>query len=104
VWTEYELTRGGVVYNAPTVANQSGSTTFSRCLGHGALPYGDASELHGASRVAWYAHTPQPLGKQVYNGFVLLTLQSANGQVTSVNEAFYDLGSTVPTWSQALYR
>ncbi|MGH9445713.1 MAG: hypothetical protein ACRD3O_08305, partial [Terriglobia bacterium] len=93
----------GVVYKAPSVANQPGSSTFSRCLGHGALPYGDASELHGASRVEWYAHTPQPSGKQVYNGFAMLTLQSANGRVTSISEEFYDLGSTAPAWSKALY-
>ncbi|HEV2419293.1 MAG TPA: metallophosphoesterase [Terriglobia bacterium] len=92
----------GVVYTNPTKSNPP-SATYCRCLGHGALPYGDASELHGAQGVAWYAHTPQPSSVLVYNGSALLTLKSADGQLTSITEEFYDLGSTTATWSKVLY-
>ncbi|MGH9377936.1 MAG: metallophosphoesterase family protein [Terriglobia bacterium] len=92
----------GVVYKNPTLSVPP-SATYCRCLGHGALPYGDASELHGAPGVEYYAHTPQPSSVLVYNGSALLTLKSANGQVTSITEEFYDLGSTTAAWSKALY-
>ncbi|MGH9407077.1 MAG: metallophosphoesterase family protein [Terriglobia bacterium] len=88
----------GVVYKAP-----AGSRTLGRCLGHGALPFGDASELHGAPAVEWYAHTPQPSSKLAYNGSALLTLKSAAGQLASIDEAFYDLESPAPKWTKSLY-
>lgn len=92
----------GVVYTNPTKSNPP-AATYCRCLGHGALPYGDAGELHNAPGVAYYAHTPQPSSVLVYNGWVLLTLKSALGQLTSITEEFYDLSSTAATWTKALY-
>jgi hypothetical protein len=92
----------GIVYKSPTVTSPP-SNTFGRCLGHGALPFGDASELHGAAAVEWYAHSPQPGSKLVYNGSVLLTVESANGLVTKITEEFYDLGSPTNTWSKTIY-
>lgn len=92
----------GVVYTNPTKSSPP-SATYCRCLGHGALPFGDASELHGAPGVAYYAHTPQPSSVLVYNGWALLTLASADGKMTAITEALYDLGSSTPQWTKALY-
>jgi hypothetical protein len=48
-----------------------------RCLGHGAIPYGNASDLAGAPAVEWYEtgganDTLAP--ERVLNGYVLITL------------------------------
>ncbi|HEY4561444.1 MAG TPA: metallophosphoesterase [Thermoanaerobaculia bacterium] len=47
-----------------------------RCLGHGAIPWGNARALQGLSTVTWYETTPNPVNPtiQVMNGFVLLKL------------------------------
>jgi hypothetical protein len=73
----------GVVY-AP--ADPSG--TKCRCCGHGALPWGEASELAPNTKVVWHENrkandpdTPQ----RVYNGFAVLRL---NGP--TIQETFYD--------------
>lgn len=48
-----------------------------RCIGHGAIPYGTASELHGEAQVEWYetelaADPALPL--RVKNGFAVVNL------------------------------
>jgi hypothetical protein len=85
----------GMVYKTPTV---TGKKTLARCLGHGALPFGDAWGLANCARINYYAHTRNlsvPGGKRVYNGFVMLTINS-NGQV---NEAFYEQNNPNSVWS-----
>ncbi|HEX8170415.1 MAG TPA: metallophosphoesterase [Thermoanaerobaculia bacterium] len=76
----------GIVYNTPLV---NGANTYGRCAGHGAIPFGNASELTNAPNVAWYAQTPDPdappQGLRVYNGFAVLTIDGAN-----VTETLYD--------------
>lgn len=75
----------GVAYTTP---NPASLTTIARCVGHGAIPFGDGWGLTRARYVDYYAHTPNPQGgaNRVKNGFVLLTLAST-GQVT---EEFYE--------------
>ena len=58
----------------------SGTPVYPRCIGHGAIPYGDASELEGVEQVLWYetknADDPDiPL--RVLNGFAHLQLDGA---------------------------
>lgn len=59
-----------------------------RCSGHGALPWGEASDLANSPNVVWYekrlADDPD-IPERVYNGFVLLTLDGPN-----IKEVFYD--------------
>ena len=59
-----------------------------RCAGHGALPWGHASDLANSPTVVWYenrnAHDPD-IPERVYNGFVMLTLDGPN-----ITEVFYD--------------
>lgn len=85
----------GIVYKTPTV---TGNKTLARCVGHGAIPFGDAWGLTRSPRISYYAHTPNfnvPGGKRVYNGFAMLTIDS-NGQV---NEAFYGQDNPNTVWS-----
>ncbi|MGH9972188.1 MAG: metallophosphoesterase family protein [Pyrinomonadaceae bacterium] len=82
----------GVAYKSPTVTNRK---TLARCVGHGAVPYGDAFGLASSVQVDYYAHTPAPLPLRVLNGFVLLTIDS-NGVVT---EEFYEQGNTSVKYS-----
>jgi hypothetical protein len=59
----------------------------SRCCGHGALPWGQASSLQN-SMVVWYEHRPAndpDIPQRVLNGFAVLKLDGAN-----VQEIFYD--------------
>jgi hypothetical protein len=84
----------GIVYSSNSAA---GSTTKARCLGHGALPFGNAYALHDNSgnpipQVLYYTHDPVPnpnhnpqLDNRVLNGYAVLTL-TAN----SITEDFYD--------------
>jgi hypothetical protein len=64
------------------------SGILCRCCGHGALPWGQASDLANSPNVLWYenrlAKDPD-IPERVFNGFVMLTL---NGP--SVQETFYD--------------
>jgi len=106
----------GIVYDTPITIPATPSTllqpaipsyttsTYARCLGHAALPYGLGTSLAGQTgRIAWYANTPQPApSKQLYNGFAVLTLSDNNGQLT-ITENFYDLGGTAPTWTKQIY-
>ncbi|MCK5355702.1 MAG: metallophosphoesterase [Methyloprofundus sp.] len=50
---------------------------YTRCVGHGAIPYGNATDLENAAKVAWYetalANDPD-IPVRVLNGFAELTL------------------------------
>jgi hypothetical protein len=77
----------GVAYNSNSVI---GAGTLGRCVGHSAIPYGNA---HGmiTRNVDYYAHTNLGIGtKQVQNGFAVVTF-GADG---SLVEAFYEVGAT----------
>ncbi len=57
-----------------------------RCAGHGAIPYGDAPDLDGASAVEWYEKLnarDKSVPERVLNGYVRVTI---NG--TSLTEEF----------------
>lgn len=83
----------GVAYKSPTVTQR---TTLARCVGHGAVPYGDAFGCASSSQVDYYSHTPAPNPPRVYNGFVLLTI-AASGVIT---EEFYEQGSTIAKFTR----
>lgn len=89
----------GIVYDMPmqisdkTNGNNFRTKTYARCLGHAALPYGDAVSLNGKP-IVWRAEnkrTDKP--KELYNGFAMLTLSSNGTRVNSVLEEFYDVSS-----------
>jgi hypothetical protein len=84
----------GIVYPNPTYTK---NIVYGRCVGHGALPYGNGSGLASApqSQVQCYANTPNPsVPPRVMNGFVLLTI-TISGQVT---ETFYQQDGTQAPW------
>ncbi len=86
----------GIVYKTPTV---TGRKTLARCLGHGALPFGQAWGLVNAPYVSYYANTLNPNGGgvRVYNGFALLTI-TKQGTVT---EAFYQQDTAQPVYTNS---
>ena len=86
----------GIIYNSPTV---TGRKTLARCLGHGALPFGQAWGLVGSSYVSCYANTLNPNGNgiQVYNGFVLLTITSSG----TVTEELYQQSTAQPIYTNS---
>jgi Calcineurin-like phosphoesterase len=76
----------GVVYNDKAASD----STLARCLGHAAIPFGDASWLHNQPTVDYYTHTPLNDGfknnaLRMKNGFAILEI--SNGQLT---ETWYD--------------
>jgi Calcineurin-like phosphoesterase len=75
----------GVVYQPQ--ANGTAAVPC-RCCGHGALPWGEATELAGNAHVLWYenrsAHDPD-IPQRVLNGFAMLYLSGPN-----IEEVFYD--------------
>jgi hypothetical protein len=84
----------GIVYPNP---NNMGAKMYGRCVGHGALPFGNAWGLQTvpASQVQCYANTPNPnTASLMMNGFVLLTI-TKTGQVT---ETFYQQDGTKAPW------
>ncbi|AUP77388.1 metallophosphoesterase family protein [Flavivirga eckloniae] len=90
----------GIVYDMPMhIPDKNGegngfsTTTYARCLGHAALPYGDGESLQDKP-ITWRAQnkrTDKP--KELYNGFAMLTLKSNGGAVNSILEQFYDTSS-----------
>ena len=59
-----------------------------RCCGHGALPWGKASDLANSPNVEWYesrSANDKDVPERVYNGFVTLKLDGPN-----LRETFYD--------------
>jgi hypothetical protein len=98
----------GIVYNNPVTIPVPGkpdftTNTYARCAGHGALPYGVATTLPDNSNVLWQANSPIPSSKQIYNGFVLLSLQSSNNQVTQISESYFDPSSGQAKWNFNIY-
>lgn len=84
----------GIVYPNPTA---TGNSFYGRCVGHGAIPTGNAWGLAAAppSQVQCYDNTPLPgVPLRVMNGFALLTITST-GQVT---ETFYQQDGKPATW------
>jgi len=100
----------GVVYNSNATMSSTGKTkTLCRCVGHAALPFGNAYYWKDGTRynlgqskcVDYYAHTP--LSKppkcpqwtyRVKNGFAVFTLSKG-----AIQEAFYEQGNTTPVWT-----
>ena len=83
-----------IVYPNPTF---TGHHFYGRCVGHGALPFGDAWGLAAAppTQVLCYANDPNPRRSPwMKNGFLLLTI-TQSGQVT---EAFYQQDGTPAPW------
>jgi Calcineurin-like phosphoesterase len=84
----------GIVYPNPTFTRNN---VYGRCVGHGAIPYGNGWGLAAApaSQVTAYANTPNAkVPPRVMNGFVMLTI-TTTGQVT---EAFFQQDGTVAPW------
>jgi hypothetical protein len=88
----------GIVYPNP---NNMGDKVYGRCVGHGALPFGNAWGLEPTANpkpdVQCYANTPNPNTNPyplMMNGFVLLTI-TQKGQVT---ETFYQQDGTQAPW------
>jgi|SRR5215831_11361330 len=86
----------GIVYPNPTFTKNN---VYGRCLGHGALPFGDAWGLATVpkSQVQAYANTARPNPNPtplMMNGFILLTI-TQSGQVT---ETFYQQDGSQAPW------
>lgn len=80
-------THNGIVYNAKAASGE----TKARCLGHAAIPFGDASWLKDEERVDYYTHTPlndnyPNNSKRVKNGFAILEFDEAG----TLSETWYD--------------
>ena len=108
----------GVVYNNnATMSSKRKTKTLCRCVGHSALPFGNAYywengtkyDLGQSQYVDYYASTPlctppnctcPQWTYRVKNGFAVLTLSQ-----NAITEAFYEQGNTTPVWtSQPLSR
>jgi hypothetical protein len=67
---------------------QGPAGTLCRCCGHGALPWGYASDLASSPNVVWYEKRPAndpDIPQRVFNGFAMLKLDGP-----SIQETFYD--------------
>lgn len=88
-------TNGGPTYwywghkhMAVVYTTQVSKGVLCRCCGHGALPWGHASELANNPNVAWYEHrsaNDPDIPQRVLNGFAVLSLNGPN-----IQETFYD--------------
>ena len=77
-----------------------GYKNYGRCVGHGALPFGNAWGLAATppSQVQCYDNTPNlKMPYLMMNGFVLLTI-TKTGQVT---ETFYQQDGTKAPWANS---
>jgi len=78
----------GVVYRPRAAEGSLDGTINCRCCGHGALPWGHATELDNNPNVVWYenrsANDPD-IPQRVLNGFAMLYLDGPN-----IQEVFYD--------------
>lgn len=77
---------------------QASKGVLCRCCGHGALPWGQASELAKSSNVEWYEHrsaNDPDIPQRVLNGFAVLALNGPN-----IQETFYDENGGV-AWKSA---
>ena len=99
----------GHIHNGIVYTDQACSTTKARCLGHAALPFGNAyywkggakHDLGDSPRVAYYSNTPKPNPRElpgwrnrVLNGFTVVTLGK-----DSLSEAVYEQGNPRPVWT-----
>lgn len=77
---------------------QGAAEVLCRCCGHGALPWGQSSDLANSPNVVWYesrlAKDPD-IPQRVFNGFAMLKLDGPN-----IQETFYDENGGVAWASQ----
>ncbi|WP_127130587.1 metallophosphoesterase family protein [Pseudoflavitalea rhizosphaerae] len=96
----------GIVYNKPIhipIASPKLSTqTWARCLGHAALPYGDAANLIN-KQITWRSTNRKPNSKELYNGWAMLNFTLNNNTVTQIQESFYDLSQNAPVFRQIIF-
>jgi len=86
---------GGAVYwyyghehMAVVYMPQEPAGLLCRCCGHGALPWGQSSDLANGANVIWYEHRnagDPDIPHRVFNGFAVLKLDGPN-----IQETFYD--------------
>ncbi len=108
----YGHTHNGIVYNDNSVTKNY-KTAFNRhpkirCIGHGAIPFGNGYDLYDSSgkpiaAVDYYAHTPLPKPdvqqqKRVLNGFAMLTLQK--GTLTEDVYEVSPVGTMQRVWTK----
>ena len=78
----------GHVHAAAVYKPYGPANVLCRCCGHGALPWGHASDLANSQHVAWYENRnarDTDIPERVFNGFAVLKLAGSNLQ-----EIFYD--------------
>lgn len=91
----------GVAYNHKSAAK----TSFVRCAGHSAIPFGNAWSLEDQNgnlipAVDYYAKTQSPVGPpRVRNGFVVVTI-TKNATTDTLTEEFYEQGNPRPVWGK----
>ena len=95
----------GIAYSRAAI---HGDTTAMRCVGHSAVPNGEAWELLGKDgktipQVSYFANTPvDPEGEstaRVFNGFALLTICKETSRI--LEEEFFELdsnGAAIKRW------
>ncbi len=86
----------GIVYTASSAAG-----TYARCVGHGAIPFGNGYGLQKNDNIDNYANTPYPnpdlqQENRVLNGYALITFNSSMQQIL---EQFFDQEGN-EWWSQ----
>jgi len=74
----------GVVYDEALPTAQGANL---RCVGHGAIPYGEPWGLEGVKDIDYYPKTSVGDGLRVRNGFSLMALSSQGG----ITETFYEV-------------
>lgn len=87
----------GHVHAAAVYKPQGPAGTLCRCCGHGALPWGQSSDLANSTNVGWYEHRPAndpDIPQRVFNGFAMLRLDGSN-----IQEFFYDENGGI-AWSR----
>jgi Calcineurin-like phosphoesterase len=99
------LPAGGPVYwyyghehLAAVYMPQGTAGLLCRCCGHGALPWGQSSDLATGTNVIWYENRnagDPDIPQRVFNGFVMLKLDGPN-----IQEIFYDENGNV-AWASS---
>lgn len=78
----------GHVHMAAVYKAFGAAGTLCRCCGHGALPWGQSSDLANSPNVLWYekrSANDHDIPQRVFNGFATLKLDGP-----SIQETFYD--------------
>jgi hypothetical protein len=88
----------GIVYASPLTIPAYGSQspefttdTWCRCLGHGALPYGKATDLNN-SQITWQVASESCAsdGNLLYNGFATLVFEiGEDGTCSQITENWF---------------